>query len=70
MLGRLRALRLWHWNEAMRQRRRTKGAKRAGEHTDESRRFDQRAGQHIKFVQTLNDFFPVGDNAEQDAKRG
>jgi hypothetical protein len=69
---RLRALRLWHWREALKWR---DSARRIGlELYEHEKKTDGRytyqnglADQHIKFVQTLNDFFPVGDNAESDA---
>ena len=65
----LRNLRLWHWREAMHYRKRAKVWRQRGK-SDMEREMDERANQHIKFVQTLNDFFPMGDTAEQDdAKR-
>jgi hypothetical protein len=64
-LPRLRELRLWHWQQAMECRAKGKMAREARTPMPS---FDDRANQHIKFVQTLNDFFPMGDNAERDAE--
>lgn len=72
---RLRALRLWHWKQAMACRT---SAQQYAEMIDEgwgdaaanSMRCDDlnaRANEHIFHVQTLNDFFPVDDTAEKDA---
>lgn len=67
-LPELRALRLWHWRHAMQCR---KNAREARERTDGvmlglEEVFDRAADDHIKFVQTLNIFFAVGDTAEKD----
>lgn len=58
---RLRELRLWHWKEAQRWRR------DADDYVEGLA--DKQAGKHLKFVQTLNDFFPIGDTAENDAEK-
>lgn len=67
-LPELRALRLWHWRQAMQCR---KSAREARERIDGvmlglEEVFDRAADDHIKFVQTLNIFFAVGDTAEHD----
>ena len=49
----LRELSLYHWRTALYYR---------AQDLNESANF------HIGFVQLLNDFFPVGDTAEQDAE--
>lgn len=61
----LRALRLWHWRQV------TANRLAARMHMVEGNRGlaaarNKTADQHVKFVQILNDFFPVGDNAEGD----
>lgn len=63
----LRALRLWHWKQAMDARQDTRDAERYRPYA--IRIFEATVGFHIKAVQTLNDFFPVGDTAEDDAAR-
>lgn len=67
-LERLRELRLWHWRQALQCRRNAK-VDREGECPliEYINLMEAHANQHIKFVQTLNDFFPVGDTAEGDA---
>jgi len=55
-LKQLRALRLWHWNELQKALM-----------PDNNGRINKT--QHIKFIQTLNDFFPIGDTAEKDAAK-
>jgi hypothetical protein len=62
-LERLRALRLWHWKQAMSWREDEQSE------TDVAVKAacEAQVGFHIKFVQTLNDFFPEpGDTAERD----
>lgn len=61
----LRALRLWHWQQAMAARQQEKDAK-AGLIAGDWEALDKLVGFHIKHVQTLNDFFPFGDTAEHD----
>jgi len=61
----VRHLRLYHWREAMKLR--------AYEQSKEDPRIKMRAerkiGFHLKQVVLLNDFFPMGDTAEQDAQK-
>jgi len=59
----LREMRLWHWKQA-----------RGASHVMDSRanRFERENARdnwnlHMRFVQLLNDFFPMGDTAERDA---
>lgn len=80
-LPKLRALRLWHWRKALGTRkacrvaiRRADAAKDAGNDRlhmrlmGSARLLDSEANGHISAVQTLNEFFNVGDTAEKDAK--
>ena len=65
----LRALRVWHWREAMRLRKKAnrqadKGV--ADETTIHAN--NEKADYHIKQVQLLNEFFGIGDTAEADDK--
>ena len=66
-VARLRELRLWHWREAMKQRARERRLESfivpLPEKVGQAREL---ANFHIKQVQTLNDFFPMGDTAERD----
>jgi hypothetical protein len=59
---RLRELRLWHWKQVLIWRDLAKYA--SSRHFADS--YNKAADEHIKFVQTLNDFFDVGDTAEKD----
>lgn len=73
-LDRLRALRLWHWSQAMLARRMaTFGEKGAFgkfiEHKLRCKNLNAEADFHIQQVQTLNDFFDAGDTAEQDMSK-
>lgn len=51
-LAGLRRLRLYHWQAGLRAR---------------SHGYDKSANMHLRFVQTLNDFFEQDDTAERDA---
>lgn len=75
----LRALRLWHWRKAKKARQQADAARRRGKAcaaqgfnnysarlVEQAIKKDDEANQHIKFVQTLNEFFPLGDYAEYD----
>lgn len=62
---RLRQLRLWHWFE----RERWASVERAAWFERERRRAHELVTLHIRAVQSLNDFFPVGDTAEADAQK-
>lgn len=71
----LRELRLWHWRKAMEKRLQSKLAlERSQVHTgryseqmkDICYQRDDEANFHISAVQTLNQFFEIGDTAERD----
>lgn len=70
----LRDLRRWHWNGAMHnrtaQRYYEEKAEKPSTYQARFERAAQRRGRtadfHMRAVQALNDFFPVGDNAEND----
>jgi hypothetical protein len=64
-LAQVRELRLWHWMRVVQNRHL---AQRAASGTM-IREYNLQADQHLKFVQVLNDFFPIGDTAEQDAQK-
>jgi hypothetical protein len=64
-LGRLRALRVWHWRSLLRFR----NLARQAVNSDDVRRYNAEADTHLGFVQSLNDFFEVGDTAERDAAK-
>lgn len=75
-IRRLRALRLWHWREALARRAMAQNAEQRAEAVADERYAGQmrnvaalrnsEADAHIYAVQTLNDFFPAGETAEQD----
>lgn len=80
-LPRLRALRLMHWRAAMLSRKQGEAAAFMAQNKGANAKYraqmqataDQRnieANAHISFVQTLNEFFPLGDTAEQDQDKG
>lgn len=58
----LRELRLWHWNRLLAERR----MQEMVSHPLLVAGYKRLADFHLKQVQTLNMFFPVGDTAEQD----
>lgn len=75
-IERLRQLRLWHWREA-RSYRGEQQAYEAAQRIARSQSYKDRydkliddakscADMHTGFVQTLNDFFEIGDSAEKD----
>lgn len=63
---RLRGLRLDHWNE-FRNMERCERFYRAAKRNIEADWFRHRASTHMLAVQTLNEFFPIGDYASEDA---
>lgn len=72
ILARLRELRLWHW-EKCQVNRRVVNLVEGCEHQTEYKRMvaencHKKADFHMKQVQLLNEFFPVGDTAEGDDK--
>lgn len=64
---RLRELRKWHWLQVNIKRESARSA-RAMYYKTAALSFDLEANMHMKFVQTLNDFFPEGDTAEKDCQ--
>jgi hypothetical protein len=69
---RLRGLRLWHWQMAMKHRKAenelTELKLRHGGSSLKSciKTYADAANLHLTAVQTLNEFFEIGDTAEQD----
>lgn len=63
---RLRQLRLWHWRAALSARDRARPMLPWGKR---NAFWDDLANKHIRFVQTLNDFFEVGETAELDDQK-
>lgn len=61
----LRDIRLFHWREAMRMRRRAKGYTAKGNNAV-AKALNKQANKHTRYVQVLNDHFPIGDTAERD----
>lgn len=71
-LDKLRELRLWHWNKVLTNSRYIVWCNRQGRPYTESQSYKLKVmdhANHMRFVQTLNDFFPVGDTAEKDAAK-
>lgn len=72
-LTRLRELRLWHWSSLLAYRNEAATCVMLGENSRvdywnaKSQIANRKANEHMKFVQTLNDFFPSEDTAEKDA---
>jgi hypothetical protein len=60
----MRALRLWHYKQMTTNRELAKNAVA----TMTGQKYSLAADTHLKFVQHLNDFFPAGDDAENDAR--
>jgi hypothetical protein len=74
----LRELRLWHWSQVVMNRQLAASTWQKIQARDlpnepwirkTARAYDRNADTHLKFVQVLNDFFPVGDTAENDAAK-
>lgn len=66
----LRAVRLWHWQEAARLRR--KADRQAEKGTVDESVIDtnnRKAEAHAAFVARLDAFFPDGDTAERDSEK-
>ena len=65
----LRALRLHHWDEAMKARAKENEALEMQSHVGNmiANGANRLASKHLTFVQQLNEFFDVGDYAEYDA---
>lgn len=67
-LERVRKLRLWHWQKAMHYRKMQRELEEFKTRSlrDCIKRYDEAANIHLTAVQTLNEFFEIGDTAEQD----
>lgn len=67
-MERLRPIRLHHWREYLHECRREKAytSFKAPKHAEAAH---ARATFHMHAVQTLNDFFPIGDTAERDSEK-
>lgn len=69
---RLRTIRLWHWQMAMKHRKAETDlielkAKRGGSSLKSCiKTYADAANLHLTAVQTLNEFFEIGDTAEKD----
>lgn len=66
--ARLRALRLYHWRAAMkfRESQRDLEVFKSRSLKDCIKNYDKFANEHLTAVQTLNEFFGIGDTAERD----
>lgn len=64
----LRGIRLWHWQQAMKYRAAQRHLETFNSRSlrDCIKRYDEAASVHLSAVQTLNEFFDIGDTAEQD----
>lgn len=62
VLSEVRDLRLWHWQELLKCRKVQAGAA----NTALWHNYEKLVSHHMRAVQTLNSFFPVGDTAERD----
>lgn len=75
----MRALRLWHWKRVIENRSEASNRVKLilgdlnndanKHHLHKMQMMNAIANNHMKFVQTLNDFFPEGDTAEKDAAK-
>lgn len=65
---RIRALRLWHWQQAMKYREAQRDLVLFSSRSlrDCIKNYDKAANVHLTAVQTLNEFFDIDDTAEQD----
>lgn len=79
VLDEVRALRLWHWREALMARKQAQNAQDRSDALKADTTYSAQmqgmadlknadANRHIRAVQTLNSFFDVGDTAEGDDK--
>lgn len=74
-IERLRELRLWHWKQGLKHRQLQYSAEKALMKNTKSESiklyvdsYKSEANVHFTAVQTLNEFFPIGDTAERDAE--
>lgn len=68
VLAKVRELRLWHWQQAMRYRESQRHLETFNKRSlrDCINSYDRSANIHLTAVQTLNEFFDIGDTAERD----
>ncbi len=64
----LRPVRLYHWRAVIRARNHANACHREGKHGP-AKKYEERLAIHMKHVQALNSFFPVGDTADNDLQR-
>jgi hypothetical protein len=64
----LRPVRLYHWRAVVRARTHANACHREGKH-GAAKRYEDRLALHMKHVQALNSFFPIGDTADNDLQR-
>lgn len=62
----LRELRLWHWRQMGRARRRALDKLNTDPKSALGKALNKEANWHLGAVQRLNEFFPIGDTAEAD----
>lgn len=64
----LRPVRLYHWRAVCRARKHATACQREGKHGP-AMKYEERLAIHMKHVQALNAFFPVGDTADNDLRK-
>lgn len=64
----LRPVRLYHWRAVVRARRHADACKKERKF-GAAKKYEARLAIHMKLVQALNSFFPVGDTADNDLQR-
>ncbi|MDE4917762.1 hypothetical protein ACUXAV_005106 [Cupriavidus metallidurans] len=64
----LRPVRLYHWRAVVRARNHANACHREGKH-GAAKQYEERLALHMKHVQALNSFFPIGDTADNDLQR-
>lgn len=71
LLKSLRELRLWHWREVLSLRSKANLQRKYRSNVGDmmAAAFDRQANKHLGHVQTLNEFFAIGDTAERDDRR-
>lgn len=67
-LDNLRPVRVYHWRAVCRARKHATACQREGKHGP-AKKYEERLAVHMKHVQALNAFFPLGDTADNDLQR-
>lgn len=67
-LNKLRPVRLYHWRAVVRAEGHAAACRKDRKHRA-AKQYEERAANHMKHVQALNEFFPVGDTADNDLQR-